>query len=69
MKPQTLVRRPSGDARWNQHTTAEEDARLALLNERIDRSAALLELAVAERTKIMRRAAKRMRRGDCRSLT
>ncbi|AGT09710.1 hypothetical protein [Paracoccus aminophilus] len=64
MKKQRLVRQPSGDARWNRFTTAEEEQRLSVLNERIDRSATILARNVAERQTIMKRAQKRMWRAE-----
>lgn len=62
MKSQTLVARPSGDTAWNKHTTAEEDQRLSVLDERIERALARVEIMVQERARIRKRAAKRMKR-------
>lgn len=62
MKRQTLVARPSGDAAWNKFTTTEEDERLAVLDDRLERALARVTLMVKERAQIRKRAAKRMER-------
>ena len=59
---QRLVRQGSADAKWTRFLKHEEEQRLNVLNERIDRAATRIEVEIAERQRIMARAAARMRR-------
>lgn len=49
---------------WRRYIKAEEDQRLDVLDARIERKKATLEWEQRERTKIMHRAIRRMRRAE-----
>jgi len=49
---------------WRRFTKAEEDQRLEFLDGRIERRKAILEWDQNERTRIMHRAIRRMRRAE-----
>jgi len=49
---------------WKRFTKAEEDQRLEVLDDRIERRKAILEWDQNERTRIMHRAIRRMRRAE-----
>ncbi|WP_107496959.1 hypothetical protein [Thalassobius sp. I31.1] len=51
-------------AKWREFVDNEENQRLALLEERIERKKATLKDAISERQKIMARAIRRMRRAN-----
>jgi hypothetical protein len=58
------VQRGTVDAPWRRFTKAEEEQRLIVLDTRIERRKASLEWDQRERTKIMHRAIRRMRRAE-----
>lgn len=51
-------------AKWREFTDTDENQRLALLEQRIERKKATLKDALSERQKIMARAIRRMRRAN-----
>jgi hypothetical protein len=59
-----VVQRGEVDAPWRRFTKAEEDQRLDVLDARIERRKAILEWDQRERTRIMHRAIRRMRRAE-----
>jgi len=58
------VQRAEVDAPWRRLTKAEEEQRLIVLDTRIERRKAILEWDQRERTRIMHRAIRRMRRAE-----
>lgn len=58
------VQRGEVDAPWRRYTKAEEDQRLDVLDARIERRKVILEWDQRERTRIMHRAIRRMRRAE-----
>lgn len=58
------VQRETVTPPWKRFTKAEEDQRLEVLDARIERRKAILEWDQRERTKIMHRAIRRMRRSE-----
>lgn len=58
----TKVHHQSVDADLRRYVNAEEEQRLKLLEERIERKKRILAEPLAERQKIMKRAIRRMRR-------
>lgn len=58
------VQRDTVTPPWKRFTKAEEDQRLDVLEVRIERRKAILEWDQRERTRIMHRAIRRMRRAE-----
>ena len=58
------MQRGTVDAPWRRFTKAEEEQRLIVLDTRIERRKASLEWDQNERTRIMQRAIRRMRRAE-----
>ena len=58
------MQRGTVDAPWRRFTKAEEEQRLIVLDTRIERRKASLEWDQNERTRIMHRAIRRMRRAE-----
>lgn len=58
------VQREAVTPPWRRYTKAEEDQRLDVLDARIERRKAILEWDQRERTRIMHRAIRRMRRAE-----
>jgi len=59
-----VVQRSEVDAPWRRFTKSEEEQRLIVLDTRIERRKAILEWDQRERTRIMHRAIRRMRRAE-----
>lgn len=58
------VQRDTVTPPWKRFTKVEEDQRLDVLDARIERRKAILEWDQRERTRIMHRAIRRMRRAE-----
>lgn len=58
------VQRDTVTPPWKRFTKAEKDQRLIVLDTRIERRKAILEWDQRERTRIMHRAIRRMRRAE-----